>query len=215
LAGLSDGATYAELITNSAATPSTLTLNLSAPSTYSGVIAGNIALVVNGSATLVLAGTNAYTGNTTVNGGTLELAQASLAAKSTVTVASGAVLQLDFGAVNTVGGLVLGGVSQAPGLYNSTTSSPYITGGGSLLVVPPVATNPTNIVASVSGTNLNLSWPADHTGWRLLAQTNNLAGGISLNGNDWGTVSGSAATNQVSLPIDPSKPTEFYRLVYP
>jgi autotransporter-associated beta strand protein len=74
LTGLFDGAANAELVTNSAATPSTLTLNLSVNSTYSGVIAGNVALVENGSANLLLAGTNNYTGNTTVNGGTLELA---------------------------------------------------------------------------------------------------------------------------------------------
>jgi hypothetical protein len=78
-----------------------------------------------------------------------------------------------------------------------------------------VATNPTNITASVSGGNLNLSWPADHIGWRLLAQTNHLANGISANTNDWGTVSGSAGTNQVNITIDPTKPTEFYRLIYP
>jgi autotransporter-associated beta strand protein len=215
LAGLTDGATFAELVTNSAATPSTLTLNLSTASTYSGVIAGNVALVENGSANLYLAGTNAYTGNTTVNGGTLELAQPTLAVRSTVTVANGAVLQLDFAETNTVGALVLNGANQPLGVYSSATSSPYITGSGSLLVAVTVATNPTNIVVSVSGTNLDLFWPADHIGWRLLAQTNNLARGISLNANDWGTVSGSASTNLVIIPIDPAKPSDFYRMVYP
>ena len=79
-----------------------------------------------------------------------------------------------------------------------------------------VNTTPTNIVASVSGgTNLNLSWPTDHIGWRLLMQTNNLATGISANTNDWGAVAGSASTNQISIAIDPTKPTEFYRLIYP
>lgn len=78
-----------------------------------------------------------------------------------------------------------------------------------------VSTIPTNLVFAVSGTNLNLSWPADHTGWRLIAQTNHLANGISLNTNDWGSVANSAGTNQVTLPFDPAKPMEFYRLVYP
>lgn len=213
--GLSDGAANSELVTNSAASPGILTLNLPSSSTYSGVIAGNVVLVENGSATLYLAGTNAYTGNTTVNGGTLELAQPSLAANSTVTVASGAALQLDFPVTNKVAGLVLNGVSQTLGVYNSTTSPSYLTGSGSLLVAISVATNPTNIVASVSGNNLNLSWAADHIGWRLLMQTNNLAKGVSSNTNDWGTVSGSAGTNQVKLTIDSTKPAEFYRLVYP
>jgi photosystem II stability/assembly factor-like uncharacterized protein len=74
---------------------------------------------------------------------------------------------------------------------------------------------PTNIVASVSGTNLNLSWPFDHIGWRLIAQTNNLANGISRNTNDWATVSGSASTNLVAIPIVRTNKTEFYRLIYP
>ena len=78
-----------------------------------------------------------------------------------------------------------------------------------------VNTHPTNMVFSVSGTNLNLSWPADHTGWRLQIQTNHLANGVSGNTNDWGTVSGSTGTNQIIAPIDPTKPAEFYRLVYP
>jgi subtilase family serine protease len=78
-----------------------------------------------------------------------------------------------------------------------------------------VSTIPTNIVFDVSGTNLNFSWPADHIGWRLIVQTNNLANGISLNTNDWGTVSGSAVTNLITIPIDSSKPGEFYRLIYP
>lgn len=78
-----------------------------------------------------------------------------------------------------------------------------------------VNTNPTNITTQVSGNVLTLSWPADHTGWRLLVQTNNLALGVSASTNDWGTVTGSSATNSVSLTNNPSLPDEFYRLVYP
>jgi len=216
LTGITDGAANAELVTNSAAALSTLTLNLAAGDVFNGVIAGKIALVANaGSSVLTLNATNAYTGNTTVNTGTLELAQPSLATNSTITVASGAVLQLDFAVTNTVAGLVTNGISAAPGIYSAATSSPYLAGSGSLLVVLPVNTTPTNITASLSGSNLSLSWPADHTGWRLLMQTNNLANGVSANTNDWGTVSGSANTNQVQVIIDPTKPAEFYRMVYP
>ena len=86
---------------------------------------------------------------------------------------------------------------------------------GVLSVMTTVNTNPTNITATVSGGNLNLSWPADHTGWRLLVQTNHLAAGISSNTNDWMTVPGSAGIDQTNIPMDPTKPAEFYRLVYP
>ena len=167
--------------------------------------------------TLTLAGANTYTGNTTVAGGTLEIVQLVIATNSTVSVASGAVLQLDFAVTNNVTNLVLNGVSQVPGIYNSTTASTYFTGPGSLQVVLPVtvATNPTNITYSVSGSTLHLAWPANHTGWRLLVQTNHLQLGISSNTNDWMTVPGSTTVNSVSVPINPGLPTEFYQLIYP
>ena len=41
--------------------------------------------------------------------------------------------------------------------------------------------NPTNITFSVAGGTLTLSWPADHTGWLLQAQTNSLSSGLSGN----------------------------------
>jgi len=78
-----------------------------------------------------------------------------------------------------------------------------------------INTTPANLTASVSGNHLLLNWPADHTGWRLLVQTNHLAQGLSVNTNDWGTVSGAAATNQVNLLLNPNQPAVFYRLVYP
>ena len=79
-----------------------------------------------------------------------------------------------------------------------------------------VNTTPTKIVFSVSSrTNLNLAWPFDHTGWRLIAQTNNLAKGISSNTNDWITVANSANTNLITVPITRTNKTGFYRLVYP
>jgi fibronectin-binding autotransporter adhesin len=59
---------------------------------------------------------------------------------------------------------------------------------GVLTVVPTVATNPTNITATVAGGGLTLSWPADHMGWRLEVQTNVLSAGL---GTNWVTVEGS------------------------
>ena len=78
-----------------------------------------------------------------------------------------------------------------------------------------VSLTPTNLTGTVSGSSLNLSWPADHIGWRLLEQTNNLSKGVSANPADWGTVTGSATTNAVSLPIDATVPGAYYQLVYP
>jgi hypothetical protein len=64
----------------------------------------------------------------------------------------------------------------------------------------------------VSGNTLDLSWPADYTGWRLESQTNALNIGVSSN---WSTVPGSATTNRVIMSIDPATGTVFFRMVYP
>jgi hypothetical protein len=87
-----------------------------------------------------------------------------------------------------------------------------------LVLTPAVSgvnTNPPKLIATDSGHVLSLSWPADHTGWRLLVQTNHLASGISMNPADWGTIPGSAEVDQTNIPIAPGNPTEFYRLTYP
>ncbi len=81
-----------------------------------------------------------------------------------------------------------------------------------LVVTSSVNTTPPTLTATVSGNTLNLSWPADHLGWRLLAQTNSLSTGL---GTNWVTVPGSMGTTSQSLTIDPAAPTVFFRLVYP
>lgn len=83
---------------------------------------------------------------------------------------------------------------------------------GTLSVVNPVATNPTNITFTVSGGILTLSWPADHLGWSLQIQTNSLSAGL---GSNWITVPGSASVISTNIPIYPANPAVFFRLVYP
>jgi autotransporter-associated beta strand protein len=69
---------------------------------------------------------------------------------------------------------------------------------------------------SVSGSTLALSWPADHLGYRLLVQTNNLNKGVSSNTNDWGTVANSQSITATNITIIKTGVTnEYYRLVYP
>jgi len=214
LTGLSDGVTpaNAEMVTNSAASPVTLTLNLTGSDTYSGALGGNAALVVNGSGDLYLAGTTTYTGNTTVNNGTLELAQPGLAAHSTVTVASGATLQLDFSTTNQVSALVTNGISAGAGLYSSANANPYLTGSGYLLVVPGPS-GPAHLTNSLSGSTLSLAWPAGQ-GWRLVSQTNSLSTGLRSSPSAWTTVP-VATDGHATIMVDPTQPTVFYELVYP
>ncbi len=75
--------------------------------------------------------------------------------------------------------------------------------------VGSVNPNSTNITASVSGSTLTLSWPQDHTGWTLQAQTN--APGVGL-GTNWVDVAGSVSTNSISAPIISTNGSVFFRL---
>jgi autotransporter-associated beta strand protein len=201
-------------VTNSAGGSSTLTLNLTADSNFDGRIAGNVAVTKTGPAILTLGGTNAYSGNTTVDAGTLAIAQPTLATSSTVSVTNGAELQLNFagGETNQVAALVLNGASQPPGVYNSTTSSPLIAGTGNLLVASAVASYPTNITVSGGGGTLTLSWPSTHLGWLLQSQTNSHSVGLSTN---WFDVAGSASMTSTNISVNPGSPTVFYRLRKP
>ena len=83
---------------------------------------------------------------------------------------------------------------------------------GSLMVQMLVSTLPTNITVQVVNNTLTLTWPADHTGWRLQSQTNGAGQGLSSN---WADVSGSTNVSQVNLPVDPANGSVFFRLVYP
>ena len=146
----------------------------------------------------------------------LQLAQtfAVLPTNSTVTIASGAVLQLAAASVtNKVAVLITNGVAAGNGLYGSANSSGYITGSGHLLVGTPGPSSPEPIHTSYNPSTgqLTLTWTPGLS-WRLECQTNNLSTGLSPAG--WSTVSG-FSDGSAAVTIDPSKPTVFYRLVYP
>ncbi|HEX3625647.1 MAG TPA: LamG-like jellyroll fold domain-containing protein [Verrucomicrobiae bacterium] len=73
------------------------------------------------------------------------------------------------------------------------------------------STTPTNVTFSATANNLTLTWPVNHTGWTLQAQTNRVSVGLSSN---WVNVAGSAGINQVVVPINLTNGTVFYRLTY-
>ena len=66
------------------------------------------------------------------------------------------------------------------------------------------------ITSSASGNSLQLSWPAIYTGWTLQVQTNAPGAGIGVN---WDIVPGSTAGNRMSIPVDNTVGSVFFRLI--
>ena len=101
IAGLSDNGAYANgLITNTSGTAAVLTITpTGGTTTFSGKIqdgAGGIGLVLDGPGTLVLSGTNTYTGGTTVDAGTLvATTSTAIPAGTSLTVAAGGTFTFD------------------------------------------------------------------------------------------------------------------------
>jgi len=89
------------------------------------------ALTKSGSGTWVLSGKNTYTGPTTVTLGTLALTNVhGLSDKTEVTVADGAMLDLNFTGEMHLGKLTLDGKLQPAGTYSAATSPKSIKGKG-------------------------------------------------------------------------------------
>jgi len=83
------------------------------------------------------------------------------------------------------------------------------------VLLQPSQTVP-HLTNSVSGNSLVLNWAADHLGYRLLVQTNNLNKGVSGNTNDWATVANSTSITATNIAIIKAGVTnEYYKLVYP
>lgn len=76
----------------------------------------------------------------------------------------------------------------------------------------PVSLMPPGLNVAVANGQLQITWPQDHTGWSLQAQTNSIQFGI---GTNWVTVPASTFTNQISLPVNPDNGAVFFRLAYP
>jgi autotransporter-associated beta strand protein len=83
---------------------------------------------------------------------------------------------------------------------------------GILRIANGVSTVRTNITMISSGGSLDLTWPQDHTGWRLQAQTNPITVGLHSN---WFDVPGSTTTNHMIIPISPTNGSVFFRIIYP
>lgn len=91
-------------------------------------------------------------------------------------------------------------------LYVMATSTPPNGNGG---VVYKISSANLNIQAT--NNQVNLAWSVP--GAQLQAQTNGPGGG--LNATNWINVPGTTATNQLSVPIDSTQGSVFYRLLFP
>ena len=174
-----------------------------------GTLTVNSTLNLAGTSTTVMelnktTGTNdLVTGVTTLTyGGTLVLKNLSgtLAPGDTFTLFTSGAYSGSFSSVS----------SQTPG-QTVTWDVSQLAVNGTVKVATAVAA-PVMLTSAVSGGNLNLSWPANQIGWELQEQSNPLTIGLSTN---WVAVPGSTTTNQVSLPVDTTEPSEFFRLVFP
>lgn len=73
------------------------------------------------------------------------------------------------------------------------------------------STVPAGLVFGVANNNLSISWPADHVGWTLQVQTNDLNAGL---GTNWISLPSSAGETQFTAPLDAGNSSVFYRLIY-
>jgi autotransporter-associated beta strand protein len=111
------------------------------------------------------------------------------------------------------------GVFWVTNLNGTLSGYPTVPAGAMALVDTNalVSTTPFTLTNSYDGVNLHLSWPVDHTGYRLEAQTNTLANGLS---NNWVDVDAQFAppantVNAVTIPVVNTNGSVFYQLIYP
>jgi regulation of enolase protein 1 (concanavalin A-like superfamily) len=76
----------------------------------------------------------------------------------------------------------------------------------------PVSLAQPQINFAANGNQMQIAWSQDHLGWLLQVQTNSVGSGL---GTNWVTLPGSMATNQMTITMNPTNGSVFFRLTYP
>jgi autotransporter-associated beta strand protein len=176
-------------------------------------LSGSGGLTVAGSGTLELSGASSYTGDTTVNAGTLQL-DVTGSNSGALHVANGAMLNLNYSGTDVVAAFYTNGVSLLVGTFNAGNLPSFITGTGSITV--RVATSPVVNHPVISGGNLILtgSGGTANAGYTWLTSTNVAAPIASWTTNTTGNFDGSGNFSN-AIPVTPSIPAKFFRLRTP
>ena len=159
-----------------------LVFDLSSNFTLANAVSGNGSLTQEGTGTLVLSGNNAYSGGTTVSAGTLMVGSATALGHTsgTVSVASGAVLDLNGQALGNYGNVTLSGTGTGNGaLTNSSATAaslsgtinvlnPFSVGGtGNITLSGGLSDLTSSVMTKVGSNTLTLSGTGDNQGLSL------------------------------------------------
>ncbi len=175
------------------------------PGSSIGVLtANNNVTLQSGSATVMEVGNSPQTNDQLVVTGTLTFGGTLVIANLSGTFTAGDSFQL-FQAGSIKG---LFSSNSLPALNAGLAWNTSVLSNGLISVVQTV---PTNLAWAVSGTNINLSWPAGYTGWGLQIQANAIDAGLDTN---WVDVPGSTLTNSMVMPMNPGNGSVYYRLIY-
>jgi len=175
-------------------------------------------LTKKGLGILSLSGANTYTGETRVDAGTIRLANPLSQPFTTVRIAAGAVLNLDFTGITAVKALYTNGVAVANGSHSSTDLAPFLTGIGTLLVGDETLTwtgtagagwNTTDL-NWVSGASVTSAWKdashavlaAENSGTLTLGATPVLAASVAVSNSGYTVVGGTLSTPRITAAAD-------------
>ena len=96
-------------------------------------------------------------------------------------------------------------------VVSATNSFGESTNSAPVSALPTSSASVAMNAANAAG-QLQITWPADHTGWQLQSQTNDFTTGL---GTNWINVTGLDQTNLMTMPLNSGNGSVFFRLVRP